>query len=454
MSKVEDLEQKGHIDSVYQLCWDPKHSDLIGKDNRDSMNIEPLEKLSLEATLCSKGGTSERHFTEDSRYREEDKAVNEEMDDSLKRAATTASSLKAEQESGNINKIQSKATLNEPSSIGTSSGSGPRCQETIRDTIAQSRSENVSKFSNDSLLVEVNTPQIDKDSLKLKELMKLCTNLQNIILDLENTKTTQALEIDSLKRRVKKLEKKQRLITYKLKRLYKVGLITRVDSSDKVSLGEDASKLERIIDDIDIDEGITLVDNTTENQGRFNDQEHGRSIMVNTFVDYMTKLVVESLKEVKSEVIEVSSKRDGKELEQENAKKQKMEDDKESTELKQCLKIILEDGDDVTINSTPLSSNKMLKIFDREDLKVLWRLIKTRFEKIKPVNYMDNLLMHNLKTMFEHHVEDNTWKNQQGRIVGIKRLLDDLKITAVKVCVTAAKQNLVLFSNLNEKYAK
>nr|GEX85642.1 hypothetical protein [Tanacetum cinerariifolium] len=106
-----------------------------------------------------------------------DKVVNEEMDDSLERAATTTSSLEADQDSSNINKTQSKATLNEPSSIGTSSGSGPRCQETMRDTIAQTRSENVSKFSNDSLLAEVNTPQSDEDTLKLKELMKLCTNL-------------------------------------------------------------------------------------------------------------------------------------------------------------------------------------------------------------------------------------------------------------------------------------
>ncbi|GJT17868.1 hypothetical protein Tco_0876574 [Tanacetum coccineum] len=66
-----------------------------------------------------------------------DEAVNEEMDDSLVRAATTATRLDVEQDSGNINKTRSKATLNEPSSPGTSSGSGPRCQETIRDTIAQ-----------------------------------------------------------------------------------------------------------------------------------------------------------------------------------------------------------------------------------------------------------------------------------------------------------------------------
>nr|GEW37589.1 hypothetical protein [Tanacetum cinerariifolium] len=66
-----------------------------------------------------------------------DEAVKEEMNDSLKRVATTATSLDAEQDRGNIFKTQSKATPNEPGSQGTSSGGGPTCQETIRDTTAQ-----------------------------------------------------------------------------------------------------------------------------------------------------------------------------------------------------------------------------------------------------------------------------------------------------------------------------
>ncbi|GKF63671.1 hypothetical protein Tco_0187119 [Tanacetum coccineum] len=89
--------------------------------------------------------------------------------------------------------------------------------------------------------------------------MALCTNLQNRVLDLEHTKTTQALEIESLKRRVKKLEKKQRPRTYKIKRLYKVGLSAKVVSSKDKGLGEeDATKQGRKIHDIDADEDITL----------------------------------------------------------------------------------------------------------------------------------------------------------------------------------------------------
>ncbi|GJV91037.1 hypothetical protein Tco_1538850, partial [Tanacetum coccineum] len=127
--------------------------------------------------------------------------VNEEMDGSLVRAATTASSLEAEQDSGNILKTRSMATHNEPSSPGTSLGGGPRRQVTMGDTIAQT----------------------------------------------------------SLKRRVKRLEKKGGSRTHGLKRLYKVSLSRRVESSDEEGLGEeDASKQGRIAD-IDADAGINLV---------------------------------------------------------------------------------------------------------------------------------------------------------------------------------------------------
>nr|GEV12448.1 zinc finger, CCHC-type [Tanacetum cinerariifolium] len=153
----------------------------------------------------------------------------------------------------------SKAPPNKPSSQETSSGGGPKCQEAIGDTVAHSRSERVSKISNDPLLVGVNTPRSGEDSLKLTELMELCTKLQQRVLDLETTKTTQAMEIESLKRRVKKLERRKRSRTHELKRLYKVGMSTRVESSKDKGLGEeDASKQERIAN-IDANEYITLV---------------------------------------------------------------------------------------------------------------------------------------------------------------------------------------------------
>ncbi|GKD36335.1 hypothetical protein Tco_1251844 [Tanacetum coccineum] len=104
-----------------------------------------------------------------------DEAVHKELGDSLVRAAST---LEAEQDSGNITKTRSKATPNESSSLGTTSGGGPRCQETMRCIIAQTRFENVFKHSNYLLLARGNTLQSDEDRLKLNGLMGLCTNLQ------------------------------------------------------------------------------------------------------------------------------------------------------------------------------------------------------------------------------------------------------------------------------------
>ncbi|GJU06140.1 hypothetical protein Tco_1122570 [Tanacetum coccineum] len=215
-----------------------------------------------------------------------DEAVYKELDDSLVMAATTTSNLEAEQDSGNIAKTQSKATPNESSSLGTTLSGGPGHQETMGDTIAQTRFENVSKHSNDSLLERV--------------------------LDLEKTKTTQTEEIVSLKRRVKKLEQKKRSRTHGLKRLYKVGLTARVEySRDEESLGEDASKQGRI-NAIDADEDITLVNdqddadmfdlNTLTGDEVLAEQEVATKDVILTVDEVTLAQALSALKSVKSNV--------------------------------------------------------------------------------------------------------------------------------------------------------
>nr|GEY88373.1 hypothetical protein [Tanacetum cinerariifolium] len=147
-----------------------------------------------------------------------DEAVNEEMDNSLERVTTTATSLDAEHDRGG----------------------GPRCQEAIGDIVAQTR-----------------------------------------VLDLETTKTTQAMDIENLKRRVKKLERRKKARTYGFKRLYKVGLSARVESFAYEGLGKkDASKLGRI-SNIDANEDITLV--STHDEQMFDaDQDLGGEREIST----------------------------------------------------------------------------------------------------------------------------------------------------------------------------
>ncbi|GJY45304.1 hypothetical protein Tco_0434367, partial [Tanacetum coccineum] len=184
---------------------------------------------------------------------------------------------------------------------------------------------------------------------------------------------------------------------------------------------------------------------------------------VNTFVNFRTYLM------------EGSSKRVGDELEQENAKKQKVDDDKETTDLK-SLMVVMPDEEENALDAIPFAvkspsivdwkihkegkksyyqiiradgSSKMYlvfshmrKSFDREDLETLYKLVKAKYRSTRPVEDLDLVLYGDLKTMFEPHVEDNVWKNQsdyKGMIVGIKSLLE---VTAAKVCVTAAKQKI------------
>ncbi|GJS16971.1 hypothetical protein Tco_0411443, partial [Tanacetum coccineum] len=79
-----------------------------------------------------------------------DETVYKEWEDKIERAFTTASSLEVEQVSGNINRTQSMATLNESFPQGTGSGSYPMCQHTILGGAeTQIRFETASKQSND-----------------------------------------------------------------------------------------------------------------------------------------------------------------------------------------------------------------------------------------------------------------------------------------------------------------
>ncbi|GJR37585.1 ribonuclease H-like domain-containing protein [Tanacetum coccineum] len=80
-----------------------------------------------------------------------DEVVLKERGDSLVRAATTASSLEAEHVSG-VHPIEYRSQLRRKIRWGT---------------IAQTRFENVSNTSNDSLLAGVNTPRSDEDKIKL-----------------------------------------------------------------------------------------------------------------------------------------------------------------------------------------------------------------------------------------------------------------------------------------------
>ncbi|GKF09739.1 hypothetical protein Tco_0043963 [Tanacetum coccineum] len=121
-----------------------------------------------------------------------DEAVHKELGDRVERAATTATSLDAEQDSGNILKTQSTAIPNMPLSQGISTGGSPRCQEAMGVPL---------------LRLGGHTPGSDEGRPNINELMVICTNLSNRVLALETSKTAQDLVIKKLKKKVRKLEK-------------------------------------------------------------------------------------------------------------------------------------------------------------------------------------------------------------------------------------------------------
>ncbi|GKB42620.1 putative ribonuclease H-like domain-containing protein, partial [Tanacetum coccineum] len=118
------------------------------------------------------------------------------------------------------------------------------------------------------------------------------------------------------------------------------------------------------------------------------------------------------------------SKTETKQVEEEiiqQRDEQKLEDDAEKEELQVYLYIVPKDEglDDESLATKADGSVKHYKIFsamlydfDRQDVLELYRLVKERFQTASPEGY-DLLLWGDLMTMLEPNDEDDIWKNQQ-----------------------------------------
>ncbi|GJR52104.1 hypothetical protein Tco_1402625 [Tanacetum coccineum] len=156
---------------------------------------------------------------------------------------------------------------------------------------------------------------------------------------------------------------------------------------------------------------------------------------------------------------ESSSKRAGDELEQEKEKKQKVDEDKETAKLQSLMKII-PDEEEVAVDcksSKPFLNCNILMEVQREDLvwrnlqgnKVLvWKLFDScgvhfvRFqslhvfmlvEKRYPLTPATITKMLNKKLQADHWNKCLSVLKLIPMIVGIKRLLDDLRVTAAQM---------------------
>ncbi|GJV43976.1 hypothetical protein Tco_1428512 [Tanacetum coccineum] len=303
-------------------------------------------------------------------------------------------------------------------------------QETIGDIIAQTRFENVSKHSND--------PLIAKDVIEMivesKMFVKTAEETRSVVEEV--TDVTIPVKLKSAKPKADKVviqepeqeeeeeeEEEERLVREKAQQVEEANIAW---DDVQAKINADYHLAQRL---------------PAQEQEELTDEEKARIL----YILRAKKIHFTQLREQKKIWNIPPTKSSNK-----GVSWQKLEEDKESEEHKQCLDIITDDGDDVTFDATPLSTKSptiMLKNFDREDLEVLWSIVKARFKKTEPVNYMDDFLLLILKTMFEHHVEDN------GRIVGIKRLHDDLEVTATKI-TTAGVKKLNLPKNKSYNYSE
>nr|GEV94074.1 retrovirus-related Pol polyprotein from transposon TNT 1-94 [Tanacetum cinerariifolium] len=391
-----------------------------------------------------------------------DETANKQLGDSLVRAATTASSLETEQDSGNINKTQSKATPNKPSSQGTNSDD----EESLGEDASKQGMIKAIDVDEDITLVNVqyDVDLFDVNVLGGEEVFVKAGQNENIV----NITTKELTLAQALKALKTSKPKDKRLVIQDPEKRRKHFAAKRSEEK-KNKPPTQAQKRKIMCTYLKNMEGYKLKDLKLKEFDSIKEIFDRAFRSVNTFVGYRTELV------------KGKEKRAGEELVQESTKKQKVEDDKETVELKPFIEII-PDKKEVESDAIPLAIksprivdwkihkegkksyyqivradgksqmymvfSEMLESFDSEDLEDLYKLIKAKFKSTRPVEDLDLLLCGDLKTMFEPHVED------KGRIVKVKSLFDVVGITAAQMFVNTVQLELVLLVNFNEKYTK
>ncbi|GJY29217.1 retrovirus-related pol polyprotein from transposon TNT 1-94 [Tanacetum coccineum] len=88
----------------------------------------------------------------------------------------------------------------------------------------------------------------------------------------------------------------------------------------------------------------------------------------------------------------------------------------------------------------------MLKSFDREDLETLWKLVNAKHGSTRPKEGYERVLWGDLKVMFESHVEDTVWRNQQDYRVLEWKLYDYCRVHFLRM------QHMQIYMLVEKKY--
>nr|GEU79137.1 hypothetical protein [Tanacetum cinerariifolium] len=285
----------------------------------------------------------------------------------------------------------------------------------------------------------------------LQEALDACAALTRRVEHLKYDKVAQALEVTKLKRRVKKLEKRNKVRVLKLRRLQRVGTSQRVDTSDDTMM-DDESNQGRMIAKMDKDDDIVLIDDKEENKKVEEDKEdETKPAEVQEVVDVVTttKLITEVVTAASETVIAASAiiptaepqvptatltatpARVNAALEPKPLKKKKQIEMDEQYARKLHAELNKDIDWDVAIDHVKLKAKedpvvkryqamkrkphkeaqarknmmmftlKPIYLREREDLEALLNLVKERFSTSKPKNFSDDFLPTTLGAMFE-----------------------------------------------------
>ncbi|GKD90665.1 hypothetical protein Tco_1366172 [Tanacetum coccineum] len=102
---------------------------------------------------------------------------------------------------------------------------------------------------------------------------------------------------------------------------------------------------------------------------------------------------------------------------------------------------VIPDEEEVAIDVVPLAIKSL-----REDLEDLYKLVKAKYESTRPVEDLDLLLWRDLKTMFEPHVEDTVWRNQQDYKVLEWKLYDSYGVHSLRM------QHVYIYMLVEKRY--
>ncbi|GJT60248.1 putative ribonuclease H-like domain-containing protein [Tanacetum coccineum] len=456
-----------------------------------------------------------------------DEAVHKELGNRMERAATTASSTKAEQDNGTVC-LPNHVIFEELAKIGAKTTAWNEFSSTMASAIiclANNQKFNFAKYILDNMVKNLEgsrkEAEVPQDDPGHEESIPTPSNDPQ-----PSAKTTQTKEIAILKTIVKKLERKRRSRPIGFRRLRKGRKIAEIDQDENVNLidetqeqlndeemfgvndlhGEEVTVKDTAADVIvttastipvttaEIKEAkpktikavttnatsVTTVATTVSTVAVtrqstkgivFHDQEEQADILLaerlqtrdreELTIEEKSKLFVELMNKRRKHFVELraqekrnkpptkAQKRSqmstylrhmgnykhshlkGKTYEEierlfeketktvdEQLETKKVNDLKEE-EMKKHMEIVRDDN--TVIDVVPLASKppiivdyKIIKGIDKEDLQILWKLVKTRHGDIGPEDEYERVLWGDLKVMFEFDIISDVWRSLRG----------------------------------------